>query len=835
MTLTNYLLRTDANEQAEFFRFDANRKLDPGTRGVMGQFMTPKSVAMFMASLFQDMSGQVSLLDPGSGVGSLTAAFVEEAVSRTRKPKSIEARSYEFEPVMLPYLESTLTACRAVSTENEVEFSGTVENSDFIEQGVKKLIDSRDLLSEGFREMYSHCIVNPPYKKISGESSHRRLLRDIGMETSNLYTAFLTIAVEMLAPEGQLVAIVPRSFCNGTYFKPFREYFLEKMTIRQLHVFDSRNSAFKDDDVLQENIILYAVKGAERSSVTITACADTSFVGMTERTVPFDAVVKKGDAQQFIHVATNDFDQRIVDWMAAMDGSLAEVGLEVCTGPVVDFRLRDDIHQQPKEGLCPLIYAGHFTGHAVCWPKPEGKKPNAIADSPNSTKWLMPNDWYVLTKRFSSKEERRRIVAAVNNPTKLASQRIGFENHLNVFHQKKRGLDQFVARGLALYLNSSNVDLYFRQFSGHTQVNATDLRMLRYPQIDTLSELGKKADGHDLSQREIDILLDKTLHMSDRESIPDLKNKIEEALSILNAIGLPRAQRNERSALTLLALLDLKPSEAWSEARNPLIGITPIMEFCKEHYGRNYAPNTRETFRRQTMHQFMDAGLSLANPDQPDRPVNSPKWVYQIAPGALALVHAFGRPEWDEMLVNYLTKQQSLAQRYAKERDMQLIPLIVNDDTELTLTPGDHSELIKEIIQSFGPRYAPGSEVLYVGDTGSKMGHFDEEAFKELGLSFDSHGKFPDVVLYFKEKNWLLLVESVTSHGPVDAKRHGELANLFSESTAGLVYVTAFPNRNTMAKYLPEIGWETEVWCADAPTHLIHFNGERFLGPYEKA
>ena len=156
----------------------------------------------------------------------------------------------------------------------------------------------------------------------------------------------------------------------------------------------------------------------------------------------------------------------------------------------------------------------------------------------------------------------------------------------------------------------------------------------------------------------------------------------------------------------------------------------------------------------------------------------------------------------------YLKTRKTLAAQYAKERDMQRIPLIINGGKELALTPGIHSQLIKDIIEQFGQRYAPGSQVLYVGDTGSKLGHFDEDAFKALGLTFDNHGKFPDVVLYFKKKNWLLLIESVTSHGPVDAKRHGELSKLFSASKAGLVYVTAFPDRSTMAKYLPAIGWE---------------------------
>ncbi|MCD6308405.1 MAG: restriction endonuclease [Candidatus Latescibacteria bacterium] len=318
-----------------------------------------------------------------------------------------------------------------------------------------------------------------------------------------------------------------------------------------------------------------------------------------------------------------------------------------------------------------------------------------------------------------------------------------------------------------------------------------------------------------------------------KDSGKNIKEKIEQALEILKSIGLPKQQHNDRSALTLLALLGLKPNENWADARAPLLGITPIMDFIRNHYEKEYAPNTRETIRRQTMHQFVDAGIAVPNPDRPNRPVNSPKWCYQIAPDALEFIRSFNTKLWDENLSAYLKGRATLAEQYAKERDMQMIPLKINRDIKLALTPGKHSKLIKDIITKFGPLYAPGAEVLYVGDTGFKMGHFDKDVLESLGLTFDSHGKFPDVVLYLREKNWLLLIESVTSHGPVDAKRHSELASLFAESTACIVYVTAFPDRQTMAKYLGDISWETEVWVADAATHLIHFNGERFLGPYK--
>ncbi len=307
---------------------------------------------------------------------------------------------------------------------------------------------------------------------------------------------------------------------------------------------------------------------------------------------------------------------------------------------------------------------------------------------------------------------------------------------------------------------------------------------------------------------------------------------IDEAHQVLISLGLPRAQQNERSALCLLALLNLLPGIKWTQAESPLVGITPIMNWSREHYGKNYAPNTRETFRRQTMHQFVDAGIALYNPDKPDRPVNSPKAVYQIAPAILILLRSFRTPQWHDNLATHLSLSQSLAAKYAMERDQNRIPVRIAPGRKIMLSPGEHSELIRAIIEDFGPRFAPGSVLVYAGDTGAKWSYFDAALLAELGVGIDSHGKMPDVVFHFVKKNWLLLVESVTSHGPVDGKRHTELAKLFAGSTAGLVYVTAFPNRSIMGHYLGEIAWETEVWVADAPSHLIHFNGARFLGPY---
>jgi hypothetical protein len=312
------------------------------------------------------------------------------------------------------------------------------------------------------------------------------------------------------------------------------------------------------------------------------------------------------------------------------------------------------------------------------------------------------------------------------------------------------------------------------------------------------------------------------------------KEKIKEALKILNDLGFPRQQQNERSALSLLSLLGLKPADTWEDATDPLMGITPMMDFFQEHYGKKYAPNTRETVRRQTVHQFVQAALIVANPDKPSRPTNSPKAVYQIEPSALKLLRGFRKPGWEGYLHKYLRTVNTLKKLYARERDMKRLPVRLANGQEIRLSPGGQNVLVKKIIDDFCPLFTPGGYVVYVGDTQAKWAYFDSEALVALGVEIQEHGKMPDVVVHHVENNWLVLIEAVTSHGPVNPKRRQELKELFSGSTAGVVFVTTFLDRRAMLKYLNDISWETEVWIAESPTHLIHFNGERFLGPYEE-
>ena len=309
---------------------------------------------------------------------------------------------------------------------------------------------------------------------------------------------------------------------------------------------------------------------------------------------------------------------------------------------------------------------------------------------------------------------------------------------------------------------------------------------------------------------------------------------VERARKILSDLGFDRERTNERSALVFLALLHLRPGDSWSEATTPVLGTRAIMDWIAAAYRVTYAPNSRETIRRFTLHQFTAALLVVENPDQPDRPINSPKWCYQIHPRALEVIRAIGSPGGSALLDTYLADVPGLTSQYTAERELHRIPVTLPGGSAVALSPGGQNVLLQHIVEDFCAYFTPGGVVLYVGDADSKWAVFEEASLTALGVSVDHHGKMPDLIVHLPEKNWLVLLEAASSHGPVDAKRHGELAALFVDATAALVYVSCFPSRVEMRRYLADIAWETEVWCADNPTHLIHFNGERFLGPYDQ-
>lgn len=312
-----------------------------------------------------------------------------------------------------------------------------------------------------------------------------------------------------------------------------------------------------------------------------------------------------------------------------------------------------------------------------------------------------------------------------------------------------------------------------------------------------------------------------------------LDELVKQAQEVLEELGFEKSQTNQRSARTLLSLLRLKPGDDWKDATRDLHGVTPLMDWIGEHLGKKYKPNSREAFRKETLHQFVEAALVVRNPDDPGRAVNSQKTSYQLDATAYALLRKVGSKRWKSALAKYVEERPGLRIAYAAARDQARIPVTLLDGSVVQLTPGGQNKLIRAIVEEFCQRWTPKGRVLYIGDAGKEDPVFNEKALEKIGVKLDKHGKLPDLIVHLPRRRWLVLLEAANSQGPIDAKRKTELERLFGASTAGLVYVSCFPNRETMRRFLPKLAWETEAWCADTPDHLIHLNGERFLGPYK--
>ena len=310
-------------------------------------------------------------------------------------------------------------------------------------------------------------------------------------------------------------------------------------------------------------------------------------------------------------------------------------------------------------------------------------------------------------------------------------------------------------------------------------------------------------------------------------------SRLIQAKEILKAIGLPAQQQNERSAFTLLALAQIGPKTPWTKAQKPLLRIWDIMSYMRETYSKDYAANSRETIRRQTIHQFEQARIVDRNVDDPIRPTNSGRTVYCLTNEILEVLKSFGTPGFSKSVTNFTDKAGLLKVKYNERLSGLQIPFYVREaDTPLTLSPGKHNELQIAVLDDKLPRFAPGAEVLYMGDTANKHVIFQKSVMESLHIPLTQHDKLPDIVLYHKGKNWLFLVEAVTTHGPVSPKRHIELEKMLAKCQAARVYVSAFLGIATFRKYAADIAWETEVWIAEQPEHMIHFNGPKFVGPY---
>lgn len=489
---------SDLSGAVEKLRQTAIVNLDTAKRSAKGQYFTPWPVAQFMASLFdaETPDGVLRLLDAGAGTGALTAAFVSRlGISRTSL-KTIHATLFEPEPNLQKPLAQTLELCARFCAGHGVEFIAEICQRDFIAQGVAHIKSQNSFLADGTLA-YDCAILNPPYLKMPANSAARRMLKSIGIETSNFYSAFAWLAFRLIKPGGQMVAITPRSFCNGAYFRPFRQFLKIEGRFRRLHVYESRREVFAEDDVLQENIVWRIDKNPPVApAIARDAVVVSSNTLQTQ--AEYQDIFRPNDPEAFIHIPLARLKSH-----KKLSAPLKLLGLKASTGRVVDFRAREHLRDAPGLDTAPLLYPTHISSGAVIWPA-QSKKPNAIVNSEQTRSLLIPSDVYVLVKRFSSKEERRRLSAVVYEPGQLQCEWLGIENHLNYIHADGKGIAVDLAHGLSAFLNSTIADDMFRQFNGHTQVNATDLRNFSYPEREALIRIGRSLARKPASQQAVD-------------------------------------------------------------------------------------------------------------------------------------------------------------------------------------------------------------------------------------------------------------------------------------------------------------------------------------------
>lgn len=461
-------------EQAEVVRREITPKVSRAYKDELGQFLTPSEIARFMASLFPENNfSHFNILDAGAGVGALSCALLDRIT--IEETPDISVTAVEVDPALIPHLSEHLGGYKGCSM--------TIIQEDFIEFAVRKATLEP-------HTTFTHAILNPPYKKINSSSKHRKLLRTVGIETVNLYSAFVALSLKLMKPGATIVALVPRSFCSGPYYKKFRDLVLKESSVRHIHLFNSRTEAFKDYNVQQENVIIVLQKNGTQEEVRITTSTDEKLSDLTDNLYDFDEIVLPSDEEKYIHIPTHELDIT-EEQLSKISHTPDDLGFQISTGPVVDFRVKKHLSNGNEKNSFPLIHPINLKDHEVQWPIFDPKRPSNIQLAEETRRQLFPMGYYCVVKRFSPKEQQQRIVASTINPEKFSEyERIGIENHLNVLHNKKHGLDAELAMGLTAYLNSSVANLIFKKFSGHTQVNAEDLRKLKYPSIETLRALG---------------------------------------------------------------------------------------------------------------------------------------------------------------------------------------------------------------------------------------------------------------------------------------------------------------------------------------------------------
>lgn len=464
-------------------------KRSSGLRKAQGQFLTRTPIAQFMANQLGTIADGGHLLDPAMGSGTLLCAVIDRVMAEST-PLELWIDGFELDKELHAVADSVLQNAVAAADEHGIKIHLRLFHADFVLNGLQFLRPSLLRVPVG-RSHYQHIIANPPYFKISNEDSRRRAAQGLLSGHTNIYTLFMGLAAHMLR-DGNACFIVPRSFCSGAYFTRFRRDFLEQATVQRVHLFEARDDAFNEDDVLQENVVITFRPRAKAGDghVQISSSASASVDILHNRIATY-----KITQSQFVsplglfRLPTSIVDETILSVVDKWTDSLRTYGAEISTGPVIPFRAKQHLlYEAGNTPWVPLLWMQHIKAQQVTWPLNDGfGKPQYMVCEPQL---LVRNTNYVLLRRFSAKEEARRLVAApfiaANFPFKL----IGLENHLNYIYCLKREMLEEEAIGLAALLNSGLIDRYFRISNGNTQVNATELRALPLPPIAVIRAIG---------------------------------------------------------------------------------------------------------------------------------------------------------------------------------------------------------------------------------------------------------------------------------------------------------------------------------------------------------
>ena len=482
---------------------------DDEQRKKMGLYLTPVIVAQFMATMMTCRNNHLRILDPAAGCGILLCAAIERIVASTKPPEIVEIVAYELDSDLVEPLQMVLKYLKTWAAKQGIQLRITVRNEDFI-------LAQASALSGEATEKFDVVIANPPYFKIAKEDPRAVAARLVVHGQPNIYGLFMAVAAALTVDCGDAIFITPRSFASGPYFRRFRENFFSVVRPAHVHLFSSRRIAFSRDDVLQENIIIHAIrepnwskrKGCEPCMTISTSNGIDDIAHLSKRSVLVREVLNLSDVDTVLRLPETLEEEGLLRWVDSWEGSLQGYGLQISTGPVVPFRATKWLKEKNNSNTVPLLWMNHVQAMEVHWPN-GCRKAQYILKNDGSEGLLLANRNYVLLRRFSAKEERRRLTAAPFLAKSVKAEFVGIENHLNYIHRPGGSLTEDEAWGLSALYSSALLDGYFRCINGNTQVSATELRAMPLPPLKTIVAIGKRVQSISDPLQVIDDLVDK--------------------------------------------------------------------------------------------------------------------------------------------------------------------------------------------------------------------------------------------------------------------------------------------------------------------------------------